>query len=57
MSRSAEAYQEQVEQDNLSGIQDAEWYEAHKGMFECPYCGDVFNELQICCGEVHAQEK
>ena len=57
MGRSAEAYQEQQEQENLSGINEyEEWCSLNEGKFLCPYCGDVSNELKLCCGEVHGRE-
>ena len=51
-----EVFQEEQSRENLSGAdEEAAWYEARKGWYECPYCGNVSVDLQLCCDELHGE--
>lgn len=36
--------------------EEQSWREEHEGMWECPYCGNVWHELRPCCGEMHSEQ-
>lgn len=36
--------------------EEEKWREEHAGMWECPYCGNVWPELRLCCGEIHSEQ-
>ena len=57
MSRSSEAYQEQQEQENLSGADDfEEWLYSIESSYICPYCFSIKSDPVMCCGEIHMRK-
>lgn len=50
MSRMAEIYQ--IEQENLSGLNECEEYDYHHAEV-CVYCGKRREDKLQCCSEVH----